>query len=287
MAGGTVRSDSGSASGVNDFDFDRASFDRIASIYEKSRPGYSKEVYDCIDSIKAYTEDSLILEVGAGSGIATKEIADRWNPEIIAMEPGSNLRLLAKARLKDYRKVKVVGSMFEDYEDGGLRFDGIFSATAFHWIDPEIKYKKAFNLLKDDGLLVLYWNNYGIGDEKLSRSIEDLYAKYEMKKDAGTARERQMENIKRRREEIENSGLFRVISHSVFRNEIPYSARKYENLLKTFSDHSKDKVPDIDSFFREVRRVLNEHNGIIDVDIKVNLEIACKNLSPASAHGKI
>lgn len=262
---------------MDDFDFDKASFDRVASAYEESRPGYAREVYDRIDSVKAYTEDSLILEVGAGSGIATKEIADRWNPKIIAIEPGGNLRLLAKARLKDYGKVEIVASTFEDYGSGGLKFDGIFSATAFHWIDPEIKYKKAFDLLEDDSLLVLYWNNYGIHDEKLGSSIEGLYAKYGMKTDARTARERQMANIRMRREEIEKSGLFRVVSHSIFSSEVPYSTQKYENLLKTFSDHSKDKVPDIDSFFREVGRTIDEHDGIIDVDIKVNLEIACKN----------
>jgi len=261
---------------MNAFDFDKESFDKIALTYEECRPGYGKEVYNYIDSIKPYSSSSLILEVGAGSGIATKEITDKWNSRITALEPGGNLRSIAETRLKNNQNVEIIGSTFENYSSNGLKFDGIFSATAFHWIDPEIKYKKASELLKDDGLLVLYWNNYGIKDGELSKSIEELYAKYGMKTDNKNVHERQAENITRRRNEIEDSGLFHVIKHNIFNNWFAYSTQRYLNLLKTFSDHSKRNVPDIDSFYHEVSKLIDWNDGIIDVDIKVNLEIAAR-----------
>jgi SAM-dependent methyltransferase len=261
---------------MNTFDFDKTSFDKLAPTYEEARPGYAEEVYDCIDSVRNFSRNSLILEVGAGSGIATKEIADRWHPGIVALEPGCNLRMLAAANLRNYDNVEILGTTFEDYKNDSLQFDALFSATAFHWIDPEVKYKKAFELLKDDGLLILYWNNYGIYNEMLAKTIEELYRKQGMKSDDKTVQERQTENIARRKKEIEDSGLFHIIRHNIFRNEIPYSTKRYQDLLKTFSDHSRNKAPNIDAFFNEVGRVIDENNGIIDVDIKVNLEIAVK-----------
>lgn len=264
------------------FDFDRKSFDRIAPTYEESRPGYGAAVYDCIDSIRPYSPGSRILEVGAGSGIATREIAERWHPRITALEPGRSLGALARANLAAYENVEIVESTFEDYEGAAQRFDGIFSATAFHWIDPDIKYRKAFDLLTDDGLLVLYWNNYGIQDAALGRAVEELYAAYGMKTDSRSVYERQLENMTRRRNEIGDSGLFRVIKHALFRTVIPYSKRKYLGLLATFSDHSKEKVPAIDSFYRDVGGLIDGCNGVIEVTVTVNLEIARK-LAAASA----
>ena len=261
---------------MNSFDFDRESFDKIASTYKEARPEYNPEVYTCIESIKPYSKDSVLLEIGAGTGIATKEIADKWHSKIIAIEPGKNLREIAQSRLHDYSNVSFIKTTFENYTTDRMMFDGIFSATAFHWIDPDIKYKKAFNLLKNDGLLVLYWNNYGVQDEKVSESIQKLYMKYGMKADKQSVREQQAENIKKRKDEIEGSGLFHIVKHAIFENTIKYETGKYINLLKTFSDHSKEKVPEIELFFQEISNVINSNHGVIDLNIKINLEIAQK-----------
>jgi SAM-dependent methyltransferase len=261
---------------MNSFNFDKATFDKLASTYEEARPGYATEVYSCINSFKTFSPTSRILEVGAGSGIATKEIADYWHSKIIALEPGHNLCILANKNLINSHNVEILETTFEDYNNSATQFDALFSATAFHWIDPTIKYQKADKLLKDDGLLILYWNNYSICEEKLGKTIEDLYEKYGMKTSNKTVEERQTENIEKRKAEIEDSGLFHIMSHKIFKNQIPYSTMRYQSLLKTFSDHSKSKVPNIDSFFDEVGKVIDENNGKIDVNIMVNLEIAQK-----------
>lgn len=261
---------------MSSFDFDRESFDRIATIYKEARPEYNPEVYTCIESIKQFTKDSMLLEIGAGTGIATKEIADKWHSNITAIEPGNNLREIAQSRLSCYRNISFVAATFEDFTADKMKFDGVFSATAFHWIDPDIKFKKAFKILKDDGLLVAYWNNYGIQDKRLSELIQKLYVKYGMKTDNKSVQERQNENITKRKNEIEDSGLFHLVKHALFENTIKYDSERYIGLLKTFSDHSKEKIPDIELFFQEISNAIKSNNGSIELNIKVNLEIAQK-----------
>lgn len=39
------------------------------------------------------------------------------------------------------------------------KYDMIYSAQAFHWINKDIKYQKCYELLKDNGYLVLFWYN--------------------------------------------------------------------------------------------------------------------------------
>jgi len=75
----------------------------------------------------------LILELGSGQGVATQEISDYWKPHIVALEPGTALCEIARARLKEYSKVRIINTSFESYQNFVKKFDGVFSATAFHW----------------------------------------------------------------------------------------------------------------------------------------------------------
>ena len=161
---------------MNQFDFNGKSFDKIAGIYKDVRPGYGSGVYTAVAAEKKFGKNSELLEIGCGTGIATKEIADFWGAGITALEPGENL-IAAKKNLCNYKNIKFVNKRFEDFESDSL-FDGIFCATAFHWLDPDVKYEKAASLLKDDGILAVYWNNFGIQDTEMQIAIDNLYAEY-------------------------------------------------------------------------------------------------------------
>lgn len=45
---------------------------------------------------------------------------------------------------------------FEDVDLPARSFDAIFSATAFHWLDPRVGWSKAASLLRPGGTLLLY-----------------------------------------------------------------------------------------------------------------------------------
>jgi len=261
---------------MNKFDFDNKTFDKVSDIYEEVRPGYGEDLYKHITAIKKYDDNSKILEIGCGTGIATKEIADFLQSKITAVEPGENLLAIARKRLGHYSNINFVNTKFEDFNTEEL-FDGIFSATAFHWIDPDIKYRRAYSLLKNDGLLVLYWNNFRIKDEILQNNVEKIYNSYGMKVYDKPVIEIQKDKIKQRMDEIKNSGFFRIKDHRLLYNVFEYNSDTYIKLLQTFSDHSKAKLPEIDKLFHEIKQLIVRNNNKVEVSVIVNLEIAEKS----------
>ena len=258
---------------MNQFDFDETSFDKVASIYEEVRPCYGYEIYRFIDSIKRFNSDSKILEIGCGTGIATKEIKDFWNPSLISLEPGTNLISIVRGNLKDYNDIEILNTKFEDYKINGMLFDGIFSATAFHWIDPNVKYKKAFSLLKNKGFLILYWNNFRVKNKEVQNNIEEIYGKYGMRIYDKPLSEIQKEKIMSRKEEIENSGYFKIKAHKLFNNIFEYNSERYIKLLQTFSDHSKEKVPNIDKLLDEIKEIIINNNDKIELSVISNVRL--------------
>jgi len=240
--------------------------------YDKIRPGYPTEIYKTIEKYKNFDENSLILEIGAGSGIASKEIYDMWHSKLTLIEPGANFCEILIEQFKNIDDVKIENTTFEKYENKTL-FDAIFSATAFHWLDLSVKYKRAFKMLKEDGLLILYWNYYGIENIEMENCIQKIYVKYGMGlNDGKNGYERQMETINDRRREIEESGYFKILDHKIIKRIIEYSASDNTKLLKTFPNHSKLE----DNFFIEIENIIRENGNKINGRVLTNIEIGIK-----------
>jgi hypothetical protein len=49
------------------------SFDAVADEYDRERPGYPEVIYDALEPLP----DGLVVEGGAGTGIATRALVDR------------------------------------------------------------------------------------------------------------------------------------------------------------------------------------------------------------------
>jgi SAM-dependent methyltransferase len=259
----------------NDFQFNRESFDSVSPEYTDARPAYDERLFDCIDSVGHFTSDSRILELGAGTGIATRQIADRWHSHITAIEPGANLIKEAQAGLAGCPDIRFLNTTFESYDAQGQKFDAVFSATSFHWLDPAIKYRKSAALLEDDGLLAVFWNYYGKDDTAVDAHMQKLYEKYGMSIPGTDMHALQQKKMDDRRKEIETSGYFHNAKEILLDRSVPYPAGRYINLLKTFSDHSR--VPGINSFYDETFRFIETLGGYIGVHITAQLVIAAKN----------
>jgi SAM-dependent methyltransferase len=247
-------------------------FDTHSEIYNDVRPGYPGEIYEIISNHKLFDKNTNILEIGSGNGIASLEIYNKWRPKLTLIEPGDNLCALLKERFNGNSDIRIYNTSFEEYDDK-MMFDAIFSATAFHWCDIKTKYIKSSELLKDNGLLILYWNNYGIEDEKISEEIQNIYVKHGRGiRNGKSAYEVQMEKIESRKREIEESGYFKILEHKIIKTVKEYNGNDYIKLVRTFPDHVKLD----DKFFDEINTIIIKNGNSITVRILVNLEIAKK-----------
>lgn len=249
-------------------------FDNYYNEYNNIRPGYPNEIFEIISKLRYFDKDSNILEIGAGNGIASSEIYNKWKSKLTLIEPGKNFCELLQLKFKDNNDIKIENITFENY-NGKILFDAIISATAFHWLDLSIKYEKSYRLLKNDGLLILFWNNYNFENNEIGNKIEKIYEKYGKGfSDKKSNYEKQMEKIENRRKEINESNYFKVIEHKILYNILEYTTTEYIQLLKTFSDHSELGY----DFWLEMEQIIKENGNKINVKIIINLEIAKKDI---------
>ncbi len=151
----------------------RTVFDRVADAYDRSRPGYPRAVFDDLVS-HGLTAASRVLEVGCGTGQATIALAEMTR-EVFYVELGPELAHRARQNLASCDNVRVLTGAFEEVELPHEGFDAVFSATAFHWIDPAVAYLRAAALLRPGGVLALVTNAHVAGGSQVE-ILEDVAA---------------------------------------------------------------------------------------------------------------
>lgn len=127
-----------------------AVFDTVAGEYDRHRPTYPDELIDLACQAGSLVAGDRVLEIGCGTGQLTRSLVDR-GLQVTAVERGENLISLAE---RNARGVKFVGRRFEAAELPEP-FRAVFCASAFHWLDPDVSWRKVARSLTPGGLLAL------------------------------------------------------------------------------------------------------------------------------------
>jgi SAM-dependent methyltransferase len=138
----------------------RSVFGKAAAVYAVARPDYPDHVYDVLRDRCGLGPTSRVLEIGAGSGQATKRLLEAGG-HVVALEPSEALAEQLSARLKVAPGLEVVISTFEDADLAPSSFDLVVAATAFHWLDAEAALPKVATILRPGGWVALWWNTFG------------------------------------------------------------------------------------------------------------------------------
>jgi SAM-dependent methyltransferase len=132
-------------------------FDEVAELYNRVRPTYPDELFADLAAITGMDERSSVLEVGCGTGQATRSLL-ALGCAVTAVEPGTGMAALAREELATSPNVSVETSSFEEWNDRGRRFNVVVSASAWHWVDPSISWRRAREVLLPGGWLALLGN---------------------------------------------------------------------------------------------------------------------------------
>jgi len=142
-------------------------FDEIAAEYDRRRPTYPDELVDQACQVAGIGSGDHVLEVGCGSGQLTSGLVAR-GLHVTAIEPGKNLIALARQNLEGAGEVEFVNAQFEDALLPREQFQAVFSASAFHWIDPKVSWQKVADVLVPGGTLALV-QYFGIEEPRSKR----------------------------------------------------------------------------------------------------------------------
>lgn len=152
-------------------------FDEVAELYDRVRPRYPAAMFDDIAELTGAPPGTRVLEIGCGPGQATGDLLARgWH--VHAIEPGAAMAERVRANFGD--RVTVDVTRFDDWDPRGATFDMLFSATAYHWVAPEVRWSLAAAVLPPGAPLVLATNRTVGGGtfDDVYRASADLHARY-------------------------------------------------------------------------------------------------------------
>lgn len=129
-------------------------FNQVPDVYDRVHPTYPDELLVDLASISAFSSRSEVLEVGCGTGQATRSLA-ALGCAVTAVELGEAMAEVARHRLAQFTNVTVETASFETWNDRGRDFDLLVAASSWHWIDPSVGWMRAHRLLRPDGWMAV------------------------------------------------------------------------------------------------------------------------------------
>ena len=149
-------------------------FDEIAAEYDRRRPAYPDALIDQACQVAGIRSGDHVLEVGCGSGQLTRGLLAR-GLRVTALEPGQSLIALARQNLEGAGEAEFVNAQFEDVLLPPGQFEAVFSASAFHWVDPQVSWQRAADVLVPGGTLALV-QYFGLEEARSERDQEAVLA---------------------------------------------------------------------------------------------------------------
>jgi SAM-dependent methyltransferase len=251
----------------------RLVFDEVAELYDRARPRYPEAFVDVVCARAALSPGARILEVGCGTGLATRGFAERGY-SMLCLEPGPRLAEVARGHLARFPDVTVECTSFEAWP--GERhppFDLVLAAQSFHWVDPEIGFPKAAAALRAGGGLAIIANLPQPGISDLRDALDRVYARFGPDFSAHAHAPGSVSKVPLLElfEESREFGDVERVSH-------PWSARykteAYLELMQTQSDHRMLAPEALRDLVGLLRVAVDAHGGSVRVDYEARLLFA-------------
>jgi SAM-dependent methyltransferase len=214
----------------------RQTFESAAELYDAARPAYPPELFDDVVALAELEPAARLLEIGCATGKATRPFLDRGF-SVVCVELGAQLAERARRNLAGL-PVTIEVAPFETWDGEAASFDLVFAATAWHWIDPKMRYAKAHRLLRR-GAHLAFWSAAHAFPDGFDPFFTEIQAVYD---EIGESYEDQWpplrpELVADDADEIEASGLFEDVRVRRYVWARRYTADEYVALLDTFSGH--------------------------------------------------
>jgi SAM-dependent methyltransferase len=217
----------------------RETFDQVAELYDRARPGYPSEVFDDLVALAQLPDGARVVEIGCGTGQATLPLAERGY-RITCVELGAQLAAAARRKLSRFPGVEVLNANFETWRPAHAEFDALVAFTAFHWIDPDVRYARSASVLRDHGMLAVVATQHVLppdGDDFFVEVQEDYDAVVPDDPSTKAGGPVHPDAIADLSEEIAASGLFRSVASRRYLWDVTYNADEYVAVLNTYSGH--------------------------------------------------
>jgi len=149
---------------------------RVAD-YVRYRPGYPRGVLDLLRAECALRPDSVIADIGSGTGLLTKLFLENGN-QVFGVEPNAEMREAGEEFLRGYKTFTSVSASAEATTLAAASVDFVTAGQAFHWFDPKAARREFARILKAGGWVVVIWNDRRLEETQFGRDYESLLVRF-------------------------------------------------------------------------------------------------------------
>ncbi len=132
----------------------RAMFDPLAQDYDAARPSYPDAIYQALEDAAGPLAGKLVLDGGAGTGIATRQLAGR-GARTVGLDIGEQMLRRAQARSPGSCFLLADGNTLP-LRDGCV--DLVCFAQSWHWFDHDRATSEVARVLRPGGHWAAWWN---------------------------------------------------------------------------------------------------------------------------------
>jgi ubiquinone/menaquinone biosynthesis C-methylase UbiE len=240
----------------------RTTFNRVAKLYDEMRPGYPEALIGDVLSLSGIPPDGRILEIGCGAGQATLPLARRGYA-MLCLDIGKDLISITARKCRPYPKVEFRLAAFEDWAPEGAPFDLAVSASAFHWVPPEIGYPKVARVLKKTGAFAILRNHHPTPYTGFHLAAQEVYRRCAPELAKENANKSHEDGIRSTVAQFDATGLFGPVTVRRYPWSRQFNSEEYLKLLETYSNHHNLPEGKKKALYQGIKEMIERHGGVI------------------------
>lgn len=263
----------------------RLAFGEVADLYERMRPSYPPALVEDVIALAFSRGAGSALEIGAGTGKATVLFARR-GVSVRALEPNAEMAAVAERACRGFEAVTIERTDFEHWDRGAAQFELVYSAQAWHWITPGVRYQLARAALSDGGLLAAFWNGPDWDRCELRDEIDAAYrllAPERVPDGPMRPSSRPPDRWGNWPQEIDAEPGLEQPEVRWYRWDHQYSSDEYVRLLHTHSDHILLEPAQQRVLYPAIVDAINRHGGRLALTYVTRLCLARASRSAPAA----
>jgi SAM-dependent methyltransferase len=254
----------------------RTTFGQDAELYDRWRPAYPPQLFTDLATLADLFPQARVLEIGCGTGQATRPLA-QLGCQVLAMDLSPDMGAVARRNLAQFPNVTVVAAAFEEWPASDGTFDAVVSATAFHWLDPDIRMIKIADLLRPGGALgIVSTHHIAGGTDAFFADAQRCYERFDPTTPPGM-RLTTDDETPEETAEFDRSARFGPAAIRRYEWQQTYTSHQYRNLLMTYSGNRARSPQARDGLFRCLTHLIDDvYDGEITKQYRTRLALAHK-----------
>ena len=244
----------------------RLTFGEVAEQYDRARPSYPDTLFDAVIEHGRLGPGDAALEIGAGTGKATRGFVAR-GLSVHALEPSPGMARVLRDTGADVEEVT-----FEAWPPAVDAFRLVYAAQAWHWVHGADRYEKAANALVPGGILALFWNKPREWKGALGAENDAAYRAYAPALTGSVGKW----ELDRTLSEFTASDRFRGAMKRLITWKQNYTTAEWVTLLGTHSDHRILPEAQRTELHAAVGRAIDAHGGHVEVTYDAMLYLATR-----------